>query len=160
MKDALVVFGFPDIIFQTKDVFVQLLELQIDTNADVVLGICPVNKPQKCDIVDICDDGRIEQILIKPTKTNLRYAWVIAVWTQVFTNFMYRYLSTLQDAKEQHNTRNNIMERRELFVGDVVQAAINNNLKVEGVISPDSSCLDIGTPEDLLKAIREQIKYG
>jgi glucose-1-phosphate thymidylyltransferase len=41
-----------------------------------------------------------------------------------------------------------------LFVGDVIQAAINNNLKVEGVIFPDSSCLDIGTPEDLKKVVK------
>ncbi len=107
-------------------------------------------------MVDICDDGRIKQILIKPIKTNLRYTWVIDVWTPVFTHFMHKYLSTLQESNEQHNTRNNIMERRELFVGEVIQADINNKLKVEGVFFPDSSCLDIGTPRDLVKAVRSE----
>ncbi len=74
VKDALVAFGFPDIIFKTEDAFVQLLERQTDTNADVILGVFPVDKPQKWDMVNICDDGRIKQILIKPIKTNLPYA--------------------------------------------------------------------------------------
>ncbi len=28
--------------------------------------------------------------------------------------------------------------------------------KYEGVIFPDSSCMDIGTPEDLIKAVRSE----
>lgn len=156
-KDALVAFGFPDIIFQTEDVFTQLLKRQTETNADIVLGVFHVDEPQKWDTVDICGDGRIRQILIKPTKTNLCYTWVIAVWTPIFTYFMHKYLSSLQEQKEENNTRNNISEHRELFIGDVIQAAINNNLKVEGVIFPDSSCFDIGTPDDLVKAVRSGI---
>ncbi len=156
VQDALVAFGFPDIIFQPDNAFVQLLARQTDTNADIVLGVFPVDEPHKWDMVDICDEGRIKKVLIKPINTDLQYTWIIAIWTPVFSDFMHNYLSTLQDAKEQDNTRNNVSEQRELLVGDVIQAAINNNLKVEGVIFPDSSCLDIGTPRDLVKAVRSE----
>jgi glucose-1-phosphate thymidylyltransferase len=163
VRDALVAFGFPDIIFKPDNAFVKLMERQTETNADIVLGVFPVNKPQKWDMVDIHDDGRIEQVLIKPIKTDLQYTWIIAVWTPAFTHFMHKYLSTLQEVREQANTGSNVSEQRELYVGDVIQAAIDNNLQVEGVIFPDSTCLDIGTTEDLVKAVynmRNDIRRG
>ncbi len=156
VQDSLVAFGFPDIIFKAEDSFVRLLERQSETNADIVLGVFPVEESQKWDMVNICDNGRIKQILKKPIKSNLHYAWIIAVWTPVFTHFMHKCLSTFQDAEIHDNTRDDISQQRELFVGDVIQDAINNDLRVEGVIFPDSSCLDIGTPEDLVKAVRSE----
>ncbi len=153
VKDAIVALGFPDIVFQPDEAFVRLLECQTDTNADVVLGIFNVENPQKWDMVDLSDDGQIKQIVIKPLQTHLRYSWAIAVWTPVFTRFMHNYLFTLQEVKEQGKTGRNMSEQKELFVGDVIQQAIDNNLHVEGVIFPDSTCLDIGTPEDLVKAV-------
>jgi len=36
----------------------------------------------------------------------------------------------------------------------VINAAIKNNLRIETVSFSEGSYLDIGTPEDLLKAIR------
>lgn len=159
VKDSLIAFGFPDILFKAQDAFVKLLERQKDTDADVVLGVFPVEESQKWDMVNICGDGRIKQILIKPIRSNLRYAWIIAVWTPVFTRFMHEYLSVFQETELHDNVRNNISKQRELFMGDVIQKAINNNLRVEGVIFPDSSCLDIGTPEDLVKAVRDETSF-
>jgi len=149
VQNALVAFGFPDILFQPDDAFVQLLNHQATTKADVVLGLFPVAQPHKWDIVDWDDDGRVRRILIKPPQTHLRHTWIIAVWTPVFTRFMHEHLSALQKAREYAS------EQKELFVGDVIQAAIGDGLRVEGVLFPHGSCLDIGTPEDLVKAIRE-----
>jgi len=152
VQDALVAFGFPDIIFQPDDAFVRLLARQATTNADVVLGLFPADQPQKMDMVDLDDDGRVRLIVIKPPQTHLRYTWIIAVWTPVFTRFMHEYLAAVQD--EQDDTGNNALEQRELFVGDVIQAAIYNDLKVETVPFPNGAYLDIGTPGDLVKAVR------
>jgi len=155
VQDALVAFGFPDIIFQPDDAFVQLLNRQVDTNANIVLGLFPIDQPQKWDMVDLDENGRIRRIVIKPIQTHLRYTWAIAIWTPVFTHFMHEYLSTIQEVKEQDNAENNASEQRELYVGDVIQAAIDNDLQVEGVLFPDNTCLDIGTPDDLFRAIRD-----
>jgi glucose-1-phosphate thymidylyltransferase len=46
-------------------------------------------------------------------------------------------------------------DTRELFVGDVVQAGIKRGLRVEGVPVSDTPFLDIGTPENLARAIHE-----
>ncbi len=157
VKDALVVFGFPDIIFQPDNAFVRLRERQTNTNADIVLGVFPVDKPQKWDMVDIYEDGRIKQVLIKPIKTDLQYAWIIAIWMPSFTHFMHKYLASTLEKEEEDTNENNILKQGELFVGDVIQAAIENGMHVEGVLFSNSTCLDIGTPEDLVKAVRSEI---
>ena len=44
VKNMIVVFGFPDIIFQPDNAFIQLLARQAATNADIVLGIFPAHQ--------------------------------------------------------------------------------------------------------------------
>ncbi len=157
VQDHIVAFGFPDIIFQPDDAYVRLLKRQADTNADVVLGLFPVDQPQKWDMVDFDEKGRINQILIKPPQSHLRHTWIIAVWTGVFTQFMHQYLSMILSppgGEDQEESNEVFSKQRELFVGDVIQAAILDHLHVEGVLFPEGTCLDIGTPDDLVKAIR------
>lgn len=160
VQDAIVTCGLPDIIFQPDDAFVRLLTRREETNADVVLGIFPTDKPHKWDMVDLDDNGRIRQLVIKPVQTHLRYAWAIAVWTPVFTDFMHNYLPAIEKLKEEENTENQSSDQRELFLGDVFQAAINNHLKLEAVLFPDYTCLDIGTGDDLLRVIHSMTLGG
>ena len=148
VQDAIVALGFPDIIFQPDDAFVQLITRQAESNADIVLGLFPTDRPQKWDMVNLNDNGRIRGIQIKPDQTHLRYTWGIALWTPVFTHFMHKYIANLQHDKAE----NNALEQRELFVGDVIQAAIQNDMHIDTVLFPDGNCLDIGTPEDIIKA--------
>ena len=145
VNEATVALGFPDTLFGPDDAFSQLLDEQAASGSDVVLGIFPADRPHKVDMVDIADDGQIRQIVIKPRKTDLRYRWAIAVWTPVFTHFMHEYLANLQT---------HTGAPRELFPGEVIQAAIDNNLKVKGVHVSDEPLIDIGTSDDLLRAIR------
>lgn len=155
VQDAMVAFGFPDIIFQPDDAFARLLAKQAESNADVVLGLFPAHQPHKTDMVELDADGRICGIQVKPTRTHLRYAWIIAVWTPAFTQFMHKYLTGIQDGNEQHETGSKLPGSRELFVGDVIQAAINNHLRIEATPFPDDTYLDIGTSGNLVKAVRD-----
>ncbi len=159
--DALVVFGFPDIIFQPDDAFRQLMVCQAATKADIVLGLFPTDQPHKVDMVDLDDEGRIRQIVIKPRQTRLHYTWIIAVWTPIFTRFMHEYLAVAQPVEAQNDAAGNSLSKssgrpkqQELFVGDVIQPAIQAGLQVGTVCFPDGNYLDIGTPEDLVKAVR------
>jgi glucose-1-phosphate thymidylyltransferase len=148
VQDAIIALGFPDIVFQPENAFVRLLVKQKESNSDIVLGLFPTTHPHKTDMIDFDDSGRIRSIQIKPTKTHLIYTWQIAVWTPAFTRFMHDYISDQQRIFE------NNKDIEELFVGDVIQAAIQNNMKVDTVIFKDGNALDIGTPEDLLKAVQ------
>lgn len=149
VQDAVVAFGFPDIIFHADDAFVRLLARQTATKADVVLGLFPTDQPHKWDMADLDADGRIRRIEIKPHETPLRYAWSIAVWTPAFSRFMHQYLAALEIARRQENRE----EQREVIVSDVITAALAEHVRVEGVVFPDATCLDIGTAEDLIKAV-------
>jgi glucose-1-phosphate thymidylyltransferase len=144
LKDSTVVFGFPDILFEPEDAFEQLLSKQMDSKAEVVLGLFPAQEPHKADMVELDASGRIQRIEIKPTSTGLRYAWIMAVWNFRFTEFIHRHLGVYSGERPPD---------RELFMGDVFQAALDNDLQIGSVVFHDSRFLDIGTSEDLNKAV-------
>lgn len=146
LQDTIVVFGFPDIIFQPDDAFVSLLARQTETGADIVLGLFQAPQPHKMDMVGLDSEGQICEIQVKPASTNFSYTWIIAVWAPSFTHFMHEYVSVIQ---KQSDT---ITGNREVFLSDVINAAIQNNLLVDQIIFDDGICLDIGTPENLVKA--------
>ena len=154
IKEATVVFGFPDIIFKPRDAYVKLLKKQADTLADIVLGIFPARQPHKMDMVDLDKKGRTRGIQIKPSQTSLRYAWIIAVWTPIFTNFMHECVVNELALDRKTNVGVNMKKKQELFVGDIIQKALNNNLCVESVSFSTGSYLDIGTPQNLMKALQ------
>ncbi|GHA80256.1 nucleotidyltransferase family protein [Pontibacter akesuensis] len=144
-----VVFGFPDILFTPEDAFAQLLQQQSETQADVVLGCFKVTDPSKWDVVDLAENGQVKHIIRKPAHSALIYGWAIACWGPRFTEFMHLYLQ--QEEAELYASG------RELSVGEVVQAAIKEGLLVQSLCFDSGSCLDVGTPEDLRKAIKSLI---
>jgi glucose-1-phosphate thymidylyltransferase len=146
LEDATVVFGFPDIIFEPRDAFKQLLCAQNDSNADVVLGLFVAQKPHKADMVELDAGGRVRRFEIKPASTRLRYAWIIAVWNYSFTEFLHRHISVNPEMDP---------PKKELFLGDVFQAAIDDDLQIASVIFENNRYYDIGTPEDLVKAVNQ-----
>jgi glucose-1-phosphate thymidylyltransferase len=151
-KDSLVVFGFPDIFFQPDDVFIQLLARQSSTGADVVLGLFLAHDPTQMDMVDVDDQCHVRSISLKPPQTHLRYAWICAVWTPVFTRFIHEYLDRSLTQPIWTEAGGNQSDWRELSVGAVIQAAIQMGLQVDGVRFSDGTYLDIGTPEGLTQA--------
>lgn len=154
VQDAIVAFGFPDIIFHPDDAFFKLLSRQAKSNSDVVLGLFPALQPQKVDMVDLNADGRALEIQIKPARTHLRYTWIIAVWTPVFTRFMHEYVSAGLRANNSDGADYSIAKQRELFVGDVIQDAIHNGIYVDTVLFTNGKYLDIGTPEDMVNVVQ------
>lgn len=140
--DDNVVFGFPDILFQPVNAFKLLLSRQEATQADIVLGLFPTDKPHKMDMVELDGRERIQNIIIKPDQTDLFYTWIIAVWTPGFSHYMHNYLLQITMELE-----------LELFLGEVILAAIKEGMYAETVIFDQGSYIDIGTPGDLVRAI-------
>lgn len=140
-----VLFGFPDIVMYPDDIFKRLLARLHNTGSDVVLALFNAHRPEKMDMVAVGAGDRIETIRIKPRQTDLTLTWVAAVWTPVFTEFMHHHVSGLPDPGDSD---------RELFVGDVLQAAVDSGMTVTGTRIDNGRYLDIGTPEDLAGASR------
>jgi len=155
LKNAQIAFGFPDIIFEPGDAFVQLFSKQERTHADIVLGLFEAQQPQKMDMVEFDGQGNICNIDIKPASTQLRYTWIIAVWTERFTEFMHQFVGKYKNRGA--GVTNGNPKNKEVFLGDVIQAALNTDIKIENVIFEDAQYVDIGTPEDLAKAVHRGI---
>jgi glucose-1-phosphate thymidylyltransferase len=115
-----------------------------------VLGLFPADRPETMDVVAVGSDGRVAQILIKPTQTALRETWGIAVWTPAFTEFLHAHL------KQRPETT----EGTELHVGNVIQAAIEAGMRVEGLTVSERPFLDIGLPEHLAQAVSGRSRQG
>ena len=148
VRHAVVAFGFPDILFSGDDAFLRLLSQQARSGAHIVLGLFPADQPQKMDMVELSGDGHVTDLVIQPRVTALRYSWDVAVWTPQFTEFMHRYLNTEKSASS------------EISVGHVIQAAIREGMRSEGVEVSDEPYYDIGTPEGLSRAIRRFGSYA
>ena len=144
VRHSVVAFGFPDILFEGDDAFCELLSQQARGHADIVLGVFPADRPQKMDMVEITEDGRVTNLLIQPRETQLQYSWDVAVWTPAFTEFMHAYLA----AKKKFATTPS-----ELSVGHVIQAAISDGVRTQAVTVSAKPYCDIGTPEGLTQAL-------
>lgn len=137
VDDALVAFGFPDILIEPRDCVVRLRDHQRLTGADLVLGLFRAERPSKMDMVELSAAGTVQRIVIKPSTTTLEDTWILAVWTPRFTRFLHDYVREKGD------------QAREPFVGDAVQAAIEAGWRIEALRIPGGRYRDIGTPEDL-----------
>ena len=156
VENKLVAFGFPDIMFSPEDVFEHLFQHRTTSNADIVLGLLPAHDCKVMDMVEIDEKGRIHSLVLKPAQTHLRYTWVCAVWTSAFTNFMHKFLTSdeLRGSLAQLKGQK-IDLSGDLPVGAVIQGAIGHGLQVEGVPFPNGTYVDIGSPEDLVKAVQK-----
>lgn len=150
-----IAFGFPDILFGPADAYNQLIRKQEQTGADIVLGLHRIEDTRIWDMVDMEKDGRVRRIDMKPHKTTLTFGWDFALWTPSFSEFLHQFL-------REDETQRNLQQLRsksndpsgDLAVGVVLQAAIKAGLCLQSVQFPNDSYLDIGTPENLVKAVR------
>jgi glucose-1-phosphate thymidylyltransferase len=146
VQNAIVALGFPDILFQPEDAFTRLLARLAEGNADVVLGLFPTDQPQKAGMVDFDDTGKVRFIIEKPQQSDLRFMWGVAVWKPAFTQFLHEFLQPLK--------AQDLSQLAEIPIGDVIQAAITGGLQVEAEVFAEGNYLDIGTPEDLVRAVQ------
>lgn len=140
-----VALGFPDIFLGAANPYAALIERLDRGRSDVALGLFPCDRPEKADMVALDPRGRVRDIVIKPARTKLSLSWGIAVWNPVFTEFLHAAVARPGAAGRRG---------RELFIGDVVRAALHEGLRVEAVKVSGRPFRDIGTPEELVETAR------
>lgn len=152
VEEGLVALAYPDILFEPKDAFSQLLDRQAGTGADLVLGLFPCDIPERVDMVALDDEMSPIDVVIKQPDRGLRYSWAIAVWTPRFTRLLIDFVRMVDSGLEEvvfHSFAD------EPSVGHVIQKAIADDLSVEAVVFEEGSYIDIGTADDLARARRE-----
>ena len=152
VRDATVVFGFPDILIEPEDAFPRIVAHLEATNADVVLGLFPTDQPHLCDPIAFDEQGHIREIFVKPVHSDLRVTWAIAAWAPSFTQFLHKHLAELERAAETATA-----PRPEFQISHVIMAAIKSGLRVEGLHLPGAHFIDIGVPENLVLTLRMQL---
>jgi dTDP-glucose pyrophosphorylase len=152
VRNHVVAFGFPDILFRPKDVFVKLLDRLEHRKVDVVLGLFPAHNSKAMDMVDIDEFHRVRGIHLKPIRTRLKYAWLCAVWMPTFTSFLRDFMRSAAKDLSAEIMNRRIDPQGDIPFGAVLRGAVSAQMKVEGVIFPTGRYIDIGTPQALSSA--------
>ncbi|OQW33656.1 MAG: hypothetical protein A4E19_03960 [Nitrospira sp. SG-bin1] len=156
-----IAFGFPDILFGPPDAYMRLIARQEETDADIVLGLHRIDDTRVWDMVATDQDGRVREIVMKPPATTLTFGWCFAVWTPVFSEFLHRFLRSDETKRNMGLLTNRANDPGgDLAVGVVLQAALKVGLSIQSVKFPEDRYLDIGTPENLARAVRQQAADG
>jgi glucose-1-phosphate thymidylyltransferase len=145
LDDAIVLFGFPDILIQPDDCFVRARERLRETGADIVLGLFGASLADGIDVVETSDGGRVTRLVTKEEKPARREGdtgYLLAVWGPGFTRFLVDETARL--ARVARSGARGAAP--DWPMGAVIAAAVDAGLHVDSVFFPDASFLDIGTP--------------
>jgi glucose-1-phosphate thymidylyltransferase len=157
IKDKYVAMGFPDIIMEPVDAFSILKDKLHETNADLVLGLFPIEYYWKWDMIEF-DGNSIKEIIIKGKRSDLKYGWSNAVWKPAFTEFMHQYLKAFVKKNPDGKKIQKDGSQREVYVGDVFMEAIQEGLKIDYVIFETGFTNDIGTHEEMAAYLQRSIE--
>ena len=69
---------------------------------------------------------------------------------------MHEYLAVPRTATEQPGPK----LPREVTVGEVIQAAVREGLQTQSVVFPRHAYLDIGTPDNLIEAMKKSVSLA
>jgi glucose-1-phosphate thymidylyltransferase len=149
IKNRFVALGFPDILFRPENAYSIIInELLKQGEINIILGLFPTNRPDKCDMVVFDNDLNITNIIIKPTgKTTMKYSWLVAAWKPDFSAFLHDFVTHELAALDENN-----LNRLEYHMGHVFISAIKKGIKIKGILYDKGAFIDIGTPGDLIKA--------
>jgi glucose-1-phosphate thymidylyltransferase len=156
VRDTLVAVGFPDILFEPRLAFRRALTRLHSAKTDLVLGLYRAHDIRIWDMVVVDRKGRVRELLIRPDKTKTKLGWVFAVWSPRFTEFMHEYLAVPRTATEQPGPK----LPREVTIGEVIQAAVREGLQTQSVVFPRHAYLDIGTPDNLIEAMKKSVSLA
>ena len=147
IRGSVCALGFPDTLFPPCDPYSRMIATLEQTSADIVLGLFPTKHVSMVDMVRCDRSGRVESILVKPAAAPPGYerAWINAVWRPRFADFLHDNLERLAQRRADKS--------RELYIGDVVMAAIEEGMIAYGTAVSNDECLDAGTPETYALAL-------
>ena len=138
-----VVLVFPDIMFEPRAEIASLFAEWDPAQADALLALVPSDRGDKVDMVTLDDGGRVVDIAPKPGPGITGWTWVAAAWSPLFTDSLHQFLRSTAFARD-----------REIYVGDVLNAARSEGMNLVGATFARGWAIDIGTPSDYRAAWR------
>lgn len=139
--DETVLMGMPDTIIEPSTALARLLRVHETWNADLSLGLFPTDTPAKFGMIGIDDDFNVTEHTDKPAETDLRWLWGIACWEMSFMELLHK---EIPDVRE---------ETKELVLGSLFDLALDRDLVVKGLPFENGRYIDVGTYDDLRRAL-------
>lgn len=158
VSDKICALGFPDIIFAGSNIYSSIINRLMESDAQIVLGLFPADQPEMADLVDYNESsGRVERIVIKQEQSHLKYTWGVAVWRPEFTHYMHDFLAGARENPDILARLERAAQKSEIYMGDIIQSAIKSGLRADAVVVSEQPYLDIGTPQNLRKAMNAML---
>ncbi len=145
--DCDVVMALPDTLLFPLDALARTRARQVETGADLVLGVFPVAEPERLGPVEIAGDGRVVRVHDKPATAPARNSWGAAAWSSRFSDF-------LREAEARRKGGG------EGILGHVFDGAREAGLDVRAVYFADGAMVDVGTPTGYREALAELERRG
>lgn len=143
VKSSTVVMGMPDTIVSPSNCIKQLVEQHRRDSAELSLGLFPTDKPHKFGMVKTDTDANITYHQDKPTRTDAKSMWGVAVWEPSFTQLLH------------DQTREAPASVKEMALGDVFDAMMQQGKTCKAYPITDGRYYDIGTYDDYRRAVTE-----
>lgn len=132
-----VYFGMADTIIQPQDAFAQAHNAA-EPDDDVILVLFPTDRPEKFGMVRLNGDGRVHEIIDKPSRTDLTEMWGCIIWRPRFTEYLH-------ECVDRHGISDFAL---------IMNKAIQDGLRFRGVSMTDSLYIDLGTYEEIMELDR------
>ena len=147
-----VVCGFPDILLRPRNVFTPLLAAMEASGSDAALALFPAGDPELVDQVEVDGEGRVRRLQVKPGPERLPHTWGAVAWGPAFTELLHGFVREGAEEGIEASAGRGVAAagRKERHLGDVIRAALDEGLRVEGVSFPEGGYVDVGVPENLL----------
>lgn len=142
VAEKTVAFGFPDMLFEPRDIFTPLLKVLDERKADVVLALMPTDSPETADVVCSNEDMVVSGVFPKPQRDIGNRVWMGAVWQPSFSAFLH----------EQIESERRSASDKELYLGEIFQRALST-LMILGVPIANGRFIDIGSRNDAARAL-------
>jgi glucose-1-phosphate thymidylyltransferase len=129
-----VYFGMADTIMTPNDVYSQAARIALPDD-DVILSLFPTERPQKFGMVQMDNEGTVEQIVDKPAQTELRYMWGCIIWGSRFSEFLHQKV-------------------RDEGLGDfarIMNEAVTSGMTFRGVPFDTGTYIDLGTYDEIME---------
>jgi glucose-1-phosphate thymidylyltransferase len=149
LGEADVVFAMPDTILLPTTALADVHSERVRTQADVMLGVFPVDEPERLGPVEMDREGKVLHVYDKPSDRRWMNSWAIASWSHRFTDFCSEW-----DEKEAQTGGG------ERVLGHAFEAARREGLGVRGMRFERGVFLDIGTPQGLRAALAVLAERG
>ncbi|MEM4655087.1 MAG: sugar phosphate nucleotidyltransferase [Thermosphaera sp.] len=145
-SDTIILFGMPDTVFTPENALNSILNLLLDSRADLVLGLFPTNKPHYFGMVEFDENYRPLAFIDKPKSSNLKFFWGIGCWKFTFMRVINQYIEE------------NINSQKEMLLSDVFKFALYQNLDILVYPFHEGKYYDIGIGSEILGVIRSMLE--